>query len=350
MALKDLKAMVARGDKHSFIDDLDKHLDKLNDRVDDKFQRTYDDGLHPSSLSGCIKQVILKKLGAEKLVPQKARVDPQLRRIFHNGDSVHERIQEYFSNMEMLLGRWYCKQCQSVIPQRALEETLPENKGLIYNSPDWFKYNHHTSFDFRKLLIARPEKCPHCGGEHRFMYAEAPLWQKELNIQGHTDGVMLVPDKEVPNARTAEYIIEKGTYDNYLWLAQKLYILEIKSENPFKFNKHKEAHQQHLEQALIYAYALDVGNICVLYEDKGTQKLKEDVRPVTAEDRLAIETKVAKYYKAVEDKTLPELFPDNSTACKYCSFMVICMNRDTWAEVEQQVTTGISKRTLYQGK
>lgn len=335
---------VLKQTKSVWIQKLDKYLLSLNDKEhSDKFERTYDEGLHPSQISGCIRKTILKRMGCDLLITDgkgAVPIDPNTRRIFDNGTFVHERLQGYFTDMNVLLGRWYCRTCQSIHPQRELEENLPENEGKTKDSPDWVSYGKSESYDYTKILIPRPEKCPYCGSpKENIIYSEVSINSPEYGIIGFTDGLAYAGDKSLDEVSK---ILQEKDPEKLKTIMDDLYILEFKSENSFKFQKHQTAHLEHKTQAFIYALCLNVKKVAVIYESKDNQRLLEDIIVFTEVEKQRIIDKINMIRQCEKVKTIPE--SDNTTGCNYCDYKDICISNATYLDLEYAINAVVEKR------
>ena len=166
-------------------------------------------GFHPSSLSTstCKRKIYMDYMGLS------GDVGNRLRRIFDNGHDVHDRWQKYLTrsgkigSQFKLWGNWRCKKCNKLFEEQ---------------------------FE------------PECCGKVK--YAEVPLADKERDIVGKADGILVFHGVR--------------------------YLLEIKSINSAGFSKLNSAKKEHRKQAMIYARTLGVETILFLYEDKNTQNMK----------------------------------------------------------------------------
>lgn len=102
---------------------------------------------------------------------------------------------------------------------------------------------------------------------------ETPIHDDKYNIGGHTDGLLNFGPKKATGKTFTFFGKECPIYE--FLDASKGRILEIKSMNPWMFDKLKDVKPEHVSQASIYAYVLGLQTIHFLYECKGTQKWKE---------------------------------------------------------------------------
>jgi hypothetical protein len=108
MALMDMIKNIKEPSERGLLKDLDLWL--LTKYVDlESVDRGHSGNLHPSSISGCPRATIYDRIGLSKIEvwPMTAKTQ----RIFDNGNSFHRRMQEYYSRMGLLWGKWKCHGC-----------------------------------------------------------------------------------------------------------------------------------------------------------------------------------------------------------------------------------------------
>lgn len=326
MSLSDILGTAKKLENAIFLPKLDAYLDSLNEKEwEDKTSRKHDTGLHPSQISGCLRRAIFSKLGAEIITTpdrKPLRVHPKSRRIFDNGSYLHERMQKYFKDMGLLLGTWECKSCGSVSPTRQIEEDLFENEGLTYKEEGWVFYNKYKLYDIFKAMVPVPKSCPYCGGTH-FTYAEVPIYVPEQEVEGRTDGIAYLGKDYLKDIRNRNF--------------EDFYILEFKSENSFKFQKHSSAHQVHINQAAIYSFGTGflVDKIAVIYEDKNTQEIKEYIVQVTKEMQEEVLRRIKILNHSLRTKELPK--DKMKSECTYCPHKIVCDSELTYEQIENRV-------------
>ncbi len=326
MSLADILRTARKLEDTVFLPKIDTYLDSLNDEeLADKESRRYDTGLHPSSISGCLRKAVFSKLGAEIITTpdrKPIRISPKLRRIFDNGHKLHDRMQGYFQDMGILLGSWECLGCDSVYPNRTFETDLKENQGKKYGDPDWVKYNKHRSYDIFKMLKEEPDCCPYCGSKN-LKYGEVPIYIPSKNVEGRMDGLAYVG----VDYRTD---IERNDFSDF-------YILEFKSENTYKFKKHTSPHQTHVNQASIYSfgYGFKIDQIAVIYEDKNVQDMKEYIVRITEKEQEEVIRRIDLLNNCIMNKELPT--EKMKSECTWCEHKIICDSDLTYVQIENRV-------------
>jgi hypothetical protein len=190
--------------------------------------------LHPSELSKklwCPRSSWYQITGAPKAAES---FSLQRLNVFEEGHSIHHKWQQWLWDAGLLVGRWYCVDCEST----------------------WFAKS--------------PSLCFSCGST-RLKYREVPLRDDEHRIIGHADGEIedsrgraLIEIKSVGVGTVrfekpslfADYQIGKLTIDD-VWK-------NIKS--PF---------MSHIRQGQLYMHCRKVDSIVFIYEWKPTQAVKE---------------------------------------------------------------------------
>lgn len=219
---------------------IEEHL-LLSDISEDRRDKMF----HPSSLSGdfCPREWSLYNYHPEGYTVKEGSVEPRLGRIFGNGHGVHTRIQSYL--IDHLWGLWR--------RQVGWDD--------LNDEPE---YMYHRGF--------KP-----AGGGWRYM--EVRLEHRPHRILGSTDGLLNI--------------------DGQKWG------LEIKSINPDSYRFLTDRPKAlHVNQVLIYEHALEwerttldtrgqkpvdafaampLRGFIVVYENKGTQELKEFPVPYDAQ-------------------------------------------------------------------
>ena len=111
--------------------------------------------------------------------------------------------------------------------------------------------------------------------------------------------------------------------DGIIRLGDKYYILEIKTESCFKFDKHDDAWKSHKMQATCYSLCFDIDEVIFLYENRDTCVKKSFLVTVTDEMKDEVEEKIAEIDMAIDEGTIP---PKEETAsdCQYCEYKRQC--------------------------
>jgi CRISPR/Cas system-associated exonuclease Cas4 (RecB family) len=253
-------------------------LEKLNDNVkynDDSYGGEVEQGFHPSAIAGmgCFRKEILKFYA---VMPDEDAlgINPDLRRIFDNGHSMHDRWQRYMTLMSQgrkdiqFIGSYRCKGCGNVLGAKK-EITEPKTA------------------------------CKKCGSK-RWKYNEFRLRDENLRITGKRDGKLLIDGEP--------------------------YLLELKSINTFSFMKLNDAMPDHLIQFNIYMYLDKTYKGLILYEDKNSQRYRIFVADY---DEKIIQKNIEFIKKAnifVDKRAMPPVLDDypKNPHCKGCEFKKKC--------------------------
>lgn len=112
--------------------------------------------------------------------------------------------------------------------------------------------------------------------------------------------------------------------DGIIKMGAKYYILEIKTEASFKFQKRDGAEEKHKSQAACYSVALGIDDVIFLYEQRDFCQKKPFHVHVTDEDKV---NKVIHVISTIEEKRLKKEVPsktDKKSECTYCPFTQEC--------------------------
>lgn len=107
------------------------------------------------------------------------------------------------------------------------------------------------------------------------------------------------------------------------------YILEIKTETSFKFNKRTYVDDSHNNQAIAYSLNLGLNNVIFLYENRDTCAKKCYMFTVTDIMRNQLIEKIETCDKYIMNKKAPPkpkefiLMPNNKN-CRYCNYRLTC--------------------------
>lgn len=243
---------------------------------------------HPSEWDGCHRKIAYayyEAIKAIKLDHSSHKFDPQLERIFDCGHYMHSRWGGYIQLALTVRGKWACK------------------NWMVHEEPKIFGQDN-------SIGIPKPTKCE-CGSE-RFEYVELGFYDETTNWGGHVDAVV-----EIPSTSTTPIIVD------------------FKTMNPFQFDKLTAPVPKHKTQIQIYLYLskLQLGKL--IYEDKGSQKIKEFDVP-RDDDYIAVKVEEAKRLKYLVSnknskgqRVLPEraYMSAGHKECLRCKYRGHCWNR-----------------------
>jgi CRISPR/Cas system-associated exonuclease Cas4 (RecB family) len=125
---------------------------------------------------------------------------------------------------------------------------------------------------------------------------ECKLYDKELNIRFMCDGVIAFKNK--------------------------LYIIEIKTEDGIKFSKREAIEPTHYTQGCIYSLCLNIPDILFIYENRNFLTKKVYHATYTDNDYCNILDDINVVNEAVNNKKLPYAYRDNK--CIYCNYKNKC--------------------------
>lgn len=116
-----------------------------------------------------------------------------------------------------------------------------------------------------------------------------------------------------------------GRADVIISANNKLYVVDFKSSNDFKFQKMKEPEFSHQKQIQLYMHYFEISQGVLLYENKNTQALKEfelKYNPILCKVIIS-DFETLRYQ--IENEILPSK-PRNldSWQCEYCDFKDEC--------------------------
>lgn len=97
----------------------------------------------------------------------------------------------------------------------------------------------------------------------------------------------------------------------------KTYIMEIKTETMFKFNKHTEPYEEHKMQATCYGLCIGVDDVIFLYENRDNFEKKAYTFHITDEMKQQVLDKLITCEEYVEKGVSPKIYCD-SNYCPYC--------------------------------
>lgn len=125
---------------------------------------------------------------------------------------------------------------------------------------------------------------------------ETHLYHKELNISFLCDGLLKI----------------KGKY----------YILEIKTENSYSFNKRIGVDNKHKFQATCYSALLQVPDVLFIYENRDVCSKKYYTIHITDTERNNIINRIKTCDNFIARHQLPE--KEINAQCGYCEYLNIC--------------------------
>lgn len=161
-------------------------------------------------------------------------VSLQRMNIFAEGNSIHNKWQQWLWDAKIIEGNWECRECGEV----------------------WYGIS--------------PEVCPECLGQALF-YKEVPITNSDYHLLGHADGIL--------NDSHGRAVLE----------IKSVGIGTLRFEHPELFMRYskgdisldglwkeiKSPFPSHLRQVNLYMFCLGIHDAVVLYEFKANQDVKE---------------------------------------------------------------------------
>lgn len=111
--------------------------------------------------------------------------------------------------------------------------------------------------------------------------------------------------------------------DGILRIGGVYYVLEIKTENSYKFSLRAGVDEKHYNQAICYSLLMEIDNVIFLYENRDICDKKCFMFTVTPKMCQKIIDKLAHVEKCIADNKLPEKITVGNS-CNYCAYRVKC--------------------------
>lgn len=115
--------------------------------------------------------------------------------------------------------------------------------------------------------------------------------------------------------------------DGLLEYKGKFYILEIKTENAFKWFKRREADEKHLYQGTCYSISFGIDEVIYLYESRDNCEKKTYLVRIdkAKKEKLISQIENCNYY--LEKNKVPKIKKQPSI-CKWCEYQIECGKYD----------------------
>ena len=148
------------------------------------------------------------------------------------------------------------------------------------------------------------------------------------------DPAKYVEEKNVPNMKLISHNGNEVKFfnsrynmrflcDGIVRLGDRYFILEIKTESCFKFDRHDDAWNPHKLQATCYSLCFGIDEVIFLYENRDVCSKKAFLVTVTDEMKEAVEDKIAEIDKAISEGYVP-LKEETTSNCQYCDYRRQC--------------------------
>lgn len=199
-------------------------------------------GYHPSQLYElCPRREVLNHFFP---VPYADTITPELQMIFDWGTAWHWMVQNhYFGPMGVLYGAWRCNTCAKVMKDCFMPNPCERCHGV------------------------REWKPPRRGGY--WTYIEPHVYQKEWNVPGHGDGILIL-DRQLGGRRT---------------------LLEIKTMNGYQWEKLRGPDEKHVFQTNIYLWCLEFDECWITYWTKDAKQAKPKTYLIRFDPNVIAEAK-----------------------------------------------------------
>ncbi len=205
-------------------DEFWRYLSSLSDVKDERRVPGY----HPSQLYDfCPRKEILDLWFPQKYADS---VEPGLQMIFDWGTAWHWMVQNhYFGPMGILYGAWKCNGCAKVVR----DCFMPDPCERCHGKREW--------------------KPPRRGGY--WTYLEPRVFQKEWNIPGHGDGILIL-NRQLDGPKS---------------------LLEIKTINGYSWERLRGPEEHHVFQMNVYLWLLEFKEAWITYWTKDAKQQKPKV-------------------------------------------------------------------------
>jgi hypothetical protein len=243
---------------------------------------------HPSSMckrDWCTRETAYKVMGFTESNPERPKPFRTLN-IFEEGNRIHSKWQGWFKDLGILRGKWLCHECEHT----------------------W--YGSGT--------------CESCQSK-QVEYLEVPVTNKELNILGHADGHIIMPD-----GSDALIEIKSMGIGTFRYEAPQLFNQyahkEITAEEMWK--DVKRPFPSHLRQGSLYMYCTGIHTMVFIYEWKAGQ----DVKEFTVQYQPEVISDILYNCGSLDSDLKADRLPDrpswaefkSKTPCKYCAYKDLC--------------------------
>ncbi|MFW6173467.1 MAG: PD-(D/E)XK nuclease family protein [Elusimicrobiota bacterium] len=278
---------------------------------------------HPSAFGKCLRQMQYFRYAEEGLLDMPVQeFEPNIVRIFDNGHFMHDRWQNYFEDIGILMGVWECKNpfCYLYDDNGNPKVSVDSKNRRIYGKDS-------------KNGIFKPEECI-CGCTD-FQYKEVTVYSEEMNLCGHAD--LIVDFSKLSTDR----------YKGILWdfnidqLPQNPIVIDMKTMNDYRWKQKLMKYGPSMEykiQLCIYANLLDVDFGLLLYENKNNQDIRAFKVEKNTDTVFALIRQQAMQMNAMANfdpkKLPPPRYADKTNKeCSRCPFKKICHNGKIWEEI-----------------
>lgn len=297
MAITDLLKTFKTKQGNSVLDDLERYIMRKGPGLDlgYSYEERAKGVFHPSTLSSvaCLRALVYSMLNTPASNPQH-NINGEF--IFGAGHDFGRRLQGYFWDMGVLLGKWRCVSC---------------------------------NYEWLDMEKPSPRICPSCGIAleiwYNLHYLEVPLYNKEYNIVGKADAAILRGNKKV--------LGEFKTIKNRDLNTRKETIC---------FDDLVSPKREHLLQLNLYLHmaedlykGFDEGFF--IYGAKNTNRSKIFEIRYIPELAYQMFNKAAMVTEHIKQEVLPNVLGDrNCLECRFCKWKDFCATNKHFAEADNR--------------
>jgi len=234
----------------------------------------------------------------------------RLENVFDYGNSVHTKYQRWLTEMGVMWGKWYCKECGDT----------------------W--------------IGDTPEACPVCKST-KFKYREVPFVSEDLMIAGHSDGIVSM-DGVYKMIEIKTIGIGTLRFDAYSlfdrYQKENLTLDELWWNIKRPFASHIRQGQMYLHLSQMLYPELGVDEIIFIYEWKPTQDVKEfsvKYNPELISNILKTAEVVVDAVRNPMPPATPEWATKDGKKCGSCEYRNTC-----WGQSADDTKTEEAKPTI----
>jgi len=109
--------------------------------------------------------------------------------------------------------------------------------------------------------------------------------------------------------------------DGIIKIKDKFYLLEIKTDDTFRWQNRTSISPYHVMQGISYSLSFGIDRVMYLYEERNNYQ-KKAIKVIESEkDKEKVINKINKVEQHIEEETLPE---KDLKSCRFCMYKTIC--------------------------
>jgi hypothetical protein len=274
---------------------IDSFLVTLNAKDNDRMQNINS----PSSAGGCSRSIYYSRTGVE----QDGTLEPRTRRIFNNGDHVHDRLQEYLEKSGALLMR-------EVPLINVSYQIQGHTDGFMKVTQDELGILEIKSINDNGFTSLKDAKDEHKAQAMIYLYCaeERRLHLRNKYING------------------GAFSLSTTTRSKYYASRYKHFV------SGSKFTKEEKIEMQVklglMADTILFNTSKPITKVIFLYENKNNQELKEFV---VERDDTILKTVLEQYLyinDCIDDEIIPDrICPNKScSSARFCNYKLECFN------------------------